>query len=281
MAGEEAKLPEEVTKSREEKQGDPELAVLRQELSSLCQKHGLELPDRGDTSDPEIRWRSGRPDFTRADLAFCRGRTSSHAAGSLARIVEDLVKRWEMELTHKLDWRQWTTVDPETFSLTANGGRTFNLADIHRLGNYQALLEGCRRELYDPAEHDFDSSHHLFRGAFPDGFAWEVVRVFSGPPRVGFSWRHWARFSGEFRGRAGAGQTVEMYGFCVANVTEKLTISQLEVFYDPDAFLEVLLGARPAEELKAGAALVGSGCPIIGRAPEQEGAPAGSQCPLM
>ena len=39
-------------------------------------------------------------------------------------------------------------------------------------------------------------SHSLFNNTFPNGFAWEVLKVFSPPPKVGFSWRHWGQFSG-------------------------------------------------------------------------------------
>ena len=40
-------------------------------------------------------------------------------------------------------------------------------------------------------------SHNLFNNTFPNGFAFEVLKVFSPPPKVGFSWRHWGQFSGK------------------------------------------------------------------------------------
>ena len=66
-------------------------------------------------------------------------------------------------------------------------------------------------------ELSFDDSHALFRGAFTLGFPWEVLKVvadfiisiiitmntmmkvFSGPPNVVFTWRHWGHLEGSFQ----------------------------------------------------------------------------------
>ena len=66
-------------------------------------------------------------------------------------------------------------------------------------------------------ELSFDDSHDLFRGAFTLGFPWEVLKVvadfiisiiitmntmmkvFSGPPNVVFTWRHWGHLEGSFQ----------------------------------------------------------------------------------
>jgi len=37
--------------------------------------------------------------------------------GSLEEFVENLVKRWEMEVSHKIDFYQWRTVDHEKYCL--------------------------------------------------------------------------------------------------------------------------------------------------------------------
>ena len=104
-------------------------------------------------------------------------------------------------------------------------------------------------------------SHNLFRGAFKDGFAWEIIQVFSGPPKVTFSWRHWATFNGSYRGHEGQGQTVERFGFCMVDVNDKLKIQNVEVYYKPEEFLEVLEGKRDIEDLQKDKSLVGSVCP--------------------
>ena len=54
--------------------------------------------------DPEIKWRfGGPPDYTLANLEYLKGKTRNHAEGSLELIVENLVKTWEMERSHKTD----------------------------------------------------------------------------------------------------------------------------------------------------------------------------------
>ena len=42
----------------------------------------------------------------------------------------------------------------------------------------------------------------------------------SGPPKVAFSWRHWAHWTGPYKGRAPTGELLEMYGMAVAVVDE-------------------------------------------------------------
>ena len=54
-------------------------------------------------------------------------------------------------------------------------------------GNYNALLAGVDKDIYDTTKETFDSSHDLFRNTFKDGFPWEVLQVFTGPPKVTFS----------------------------------------------------------------------------------------------
>lgn len=41
-------------------------------------------------------------------------------------IVENLVKTWEMERSHKLDPNSHRSVDPKRFHISANGGKKFN-----------------------------------------------------------------------------------------------------------------------------------------------------------
>ena len=58
-------------------------------------------PHRQYMDDPNIVWREGKPDFTQVNKAYLEGRTRVHKEGSLEKIVEDLVKTWEMEASHK------------------------------------------------------------------------------------------------------------------------------------------------------------------------------------
>ena len=44
-------------------------------------------------------------------------------------------------------------------------------------GTYNMLMTDC--PLYDAKSMTFQSSHDVFRTAFPEGFAWEVLEVLS------------------------------------------------------------------------------------------------------
>ena len=202
------------------------------------------------------------------------GKTKNHQPGELEFVVEQLVKTWEMEASHKLDLEQWTTIKTGEYSVSADGGKTYGNEAAMEAGNYNVLLAGCQKHLYDSGKETFSSSHERFRGAFPSGFPWEVLEVTQGPPVVEFTWRHWAEFSGEYQGRKGGGETVEIVGS--ARVTlDGMKVKTIEVFYEPEPFLEVLEGKRPAADLaKIGpprgralaAAAASSGCPVGQRA---------------
>ena len=87
-----------------------------------------------------------------------------------------------------------------------------------RRGRTTGSWRSAPKHLYDASKHSFESSHHVFQGAFPDGFPWEVLDVFSGPPKVAFTWRHWGTFTGSYEGQRGKGEVIELYGFTVATV---------------------------------------------------------------
>ena len=82
----------------------------------------------------------------------------------------------------------------------------------------------------DGINDDFEKSHEFFREAFTEGFPWELIKVIRpDPPKILFSWRHWAKFTGQFQGRPGKGELIELYGLCEATVNEDLKIESLEV----------------------------------------------------
>ena len=62
-----------------------------------------ECPVRSHMDDPNIKWRTTKPDFTIVDQKYLKEKVMSHKEGSLAKIVENLVKSWECESSHKVD----------------------------------------------------------------------------------------------------------------------------------------------------------------------------------
>ncbi len=62
-----------------------------------------ECPVRSFMDDPNIKWRTKKPDFSLVDAKYLKEKTRSHKEGSLGKIVENLVKSWECESSHKVD----------------------------------------------------------------------------------------------------------------------------------------------------------------------------------
>ena len=90
-----------------------------------------------------------------------------------------------------------------------------------RPGTYNALLQNSlpkEFQYYKADEESFESSHDVFRSAFPRGFAWEVISVYSGPPEIAFKFRHWGYFEGPFKGHAPTGEVVQFYGLATLKV---------------------------------------------------------------
>ena len=94
-----------------------------QKLEDLKSEYGFEEPNRGNLDDENIKWRHGKPVYAKANLAYLKGKSKNHAPNSLERVVEDLVKTWEMEASHKIDYKQWNTVDHDNYSIKGNAGK--------------------------------------------------------------------------------------------------------------------------------------------------------------
>ena len=89
----------------------------------------------------EIKWREGRPDYTKNNIKYLRERTQNHASGSIEETVQNLVKTWEMEASHKLDLKDWKTIDPENYLISANGCQRFKAQEALKNGNYSNLMQ--------------------------------------------------------------------------------------------------------------------------------------------
>ena len=97
------------------------------------------------------------------------------------------------------------------------------------IGNYNFLLKDCPAyqkcnvsfflnifiSNFQDGELSFEESHDLFRGAFTDGFPWEVLKVLVGPPEVLFTWRHWGVLKGKFQDNTGHDEQLEMFGLSI------------------------------------------------------------------
>jgi len=198
-----------------------------------------DTPVRHFMDDVNTEWRRPERDYSQINAMYLKERTRHHLIGSLEKTVENLVKTWEMESSHKKNIKDWRSVDPEKYHISVNGGPRFNLEENIRMGNYIMTMQDS--PLFDASKETWESSHSLFNEAFPDGFAWELLEVFSGPPKVTFTWRHWARWTGEFRGNAPTNEPIELIGMCVAEVDDQLKITDLQVYFDPNPMLAKMM----------------------------------------
>lgn len=188
----------------------------------------------------KAKWRyGGPPDYTVTRQMWAKEKRSNHKADSLETLVENLVKNWEVEASHKMDVSEWRTVDPEKYTFAINGGPPQDAKHMLKVGTYSAVI--AANKYYSPQHFDFDESHKAFRNMMPN-FAWEVLEVYSGPPTVAFKWRHWGWMKGDYVGKNEEGLTVtikshgavlDIQGVTVAKLNDKLQIASLETWFDP------------------------------------------------
>lgn len=197
---------------------------------------------------PEAVFRSGRPTYDAVNGTYATHRTRRHDRDSLPDVLEWLVKTWEAEVSHKPSPDDIKSVAPG-WTISTNGAPPVTLETFLARGSYNSLMGP--EDGYDPAAHSFASSHDAFRGAFPDGFAWEVLDVWFPPPTVAFSWHHFGVMKGAYAGHPPTGRMLHLYGSGVAHTTggggedgSALRIARVEIFYDPTVLLHQLAGKR-------------------------------------
>ncbi|WP_131770464.1 ester cyclase [Candidatus Protofrankia californiensis] len=191
-----------------------------------------------------VRWRDGAPpDYSRSKETMPRERTHQHAEGSLADIVERVVQVFEMELSHKKDPAEWVSMVTDQLRVRVNGGPAATAVDLAERGSYNVLIG--ENPYYSANDETFESSHRVFHEAFPGGFFWEVLEVYSPPPVITFKWRHWGTFSGPYKGLPPTGEHIEIFGVTVVRCTDDLKLVEVENFYDNTAFLGRLAGNYP------------------------------------
>ncbi|CAB9502821.1 Inherit from NOG: Pathogenesis related protein-like protein [Seminavis robusta] len=238
-----------------------DLDQVKEELEQIKEQYGWKEPDRAFMDDPDIDWRfGGTPDYSLVNLQYLKGRSKIHPEGSLELVVENLVKTWEMERSHKVDPGSHQSVDTENFRISANGGKVFDNEEANAVGNYNVLLNACPADLWDSENITWENSHDTFHNAFA-AFPWEVLDVFSGPPKVAFTWRHWGQFTGTYEDNEGKGELVEMFGFGTAVVNDKLQLQDVEIYYNAEDFINVLRGETKVENTNANWKSTG-GCPF-------------------
>ncbi len=204
----------------------------------------------------DVEWRTGKaPDYSRSNDNLKTESVCKHIEGSLEAIVQNLVRTFEMEVSFKTNPQQWLSVVQDKFRVSTNGGRQFDAIELGAKGTYNVFM--ANSEHYKSSEESFESSHHIFHTTFPNGFPWELLEVYSGPPNVTFKWRHWGHFKGQYKDFAPTGETVEIIGMSIAKVTSDLKIESMEHYFDNSLFLtQLTAGGKVASDTKS------QGCPF-------------------
>ncbi|XAR68266.1 hypothetical protein NMG60_11003340 [Bertholletia excelsa] len=144
-----------------------------------------------------------------------------------------------MEFSYKTRLQDFKTINPQKFKLVVNEETT-------RLGSYNALMKNSLLEefkYYKAEEESLESSNDAFRTAFPRGFAWEVIGVYSGPPEIAYKFQHWGFFEGCFTGHAPTGELIEFYGMGLPE--------NVKIYYDPADLFSGLWKGPPLTQLEA------------------------------
>lgn len=228
------------------------MAGEKETIKVVSDKYRLFLHEDQAAAAGTIQWRHGDPpSYESVNKLFEQGRTKVWPEGSLEETVQNAIKSWEMELSHKTRIKDFRTINPEKFKLFVNGRDGLSAEETLKVGSYNALLKSSMPDefkYYKADEETFESSHNAFRSAFPRGFAWEVINVYTGPPVVTYKFRHWGFFEGPFKGHAPTGQMVQFYGLGILKVDESLRAEDVEVYYDPtELFGELLKGPTISE----------------------------------
>ncbi|KAJ6508367.1 hypothetical protein C8R45DRAFT_1168331 [Mycena sanguinolenta] len=203
--------------------------------------------------DISAKWRHKKaPDYTKTRADYERSKRMTHEPGSLASMVENLVKNWEIEASYKTDYNEWRTVDHDKYTFAVNGGPATSGEHMLKVGTYNAII--APNAYYSPEHSDFASSHVTFKSMMPT-FAWEVLEVYSGPPTVAFRWRHWGEMKNDYKGSneqvakgervtiKAHGKVLDIEGVTVAVVNDKLQIQKIEVWFDPLEMFRQIGGA--------------------------------------
>jgi hypothetical protein len=186
-----------------------------------------------------VQWRYGeKPDYTRSNENLAKESTRNHPEGSLEALVQNLVRTFDIEANFKTNPQQWLSIVQDKFSMRTNGGSNYTVADIVESGTYKLLIGNTKN--YQADAENFETSTQLFHNAFPNGFLWEVLEVYSTPPTIAFKWRHWGHFQGAYKDYIPTGETIEIIGMSIVTVSDDLKILDLEHYYDNNKFLDKL-----------------------------------------
>ncbi|KAL8926694.1 MAG: hypothetical protein Q9208_002768 [Pyrenodesmia sp. 3 TL-2023] len=116
------------------------------------------------------------------------------------------------------------TIDHTTYTFAINGGASKTAANMLKIGTYNAIITEPNA-YYSPRTSDFVSSHKAFKRMMPT-FAWEVLEVYSGPPRQ----KQQDHLPPKTQK---SGQPINTQAVTVTNLNPQYQIEKLETWFDP------------------------------------------------
>jgi len=186
-----------------------------------------------------VRWRWGRPNYARVNDMYFKNRTKQPIPGTAEELVTRVVKNWEVDSHHVAMAEDWVTIDHKVYQTSINGGWKADAQYFADVGPYNFLLQD-KAAAYDIKKNPMaEEANAFWSNVFTEGFAWECLEVYSGPPKCVFKWRHFGKYSGTYEDTEGNkykgdGRMFSLYGTCVATLNANAKIQELEVFYNPD-----------------------------------------------
>lgn len=108
---------------------------VRAKLEELKTKYDFCEPDRGDLDNPNTVWRSGKPDYTKANYQYLCGKTQNHKPGKKARNEWARPRYFEISaFLHKLIsfLNGVVTIPVVAISATACSASRFCFTDVSR-----------------------------------------------------------------------------------------------------------------------------------------------------
>ncbi|SCU80831.1 LAFA_0C01354g1_1 [Lachancea sp. 'fantastica'] len=192
---------------------------------------------------PESVWRHGKPNYNVTNKRLAEQRQVHFEPGSLEESVQNLVRVFEMEATHKANPADWISVDPEVFRMTVNGSREYTVEDVTVKGGYNVFIGDLPN--YNASESNYEKSEDDFRKAMRSGFLWELLTLETDLPNATLTWRHWGSQNGVFNGHKGDGSLLDVPGKSVATLNSDLKLIRLEHTFDAQGVINSLSGVCP------------------------------------
>ena len=148
---------------------------------------------------------------------------------------------------YKQDTKQWKTTKVDDFVAHNNTLRCrYSAERMAKEGTYNMLLGEIGEKEYMGSKETYDSVDNISKQVFPKGFPVEILEVYSGPPSISCTWRHWGEHAGPYQAADDTmykptGKRIELFGQGVIKVTTNMQITEMQMYFDTATFIKELM----------------------------------------